>query len=69
MCPGSELLLHVDFGQRILTECWPWQLVTWVFGMAFRILGAGPGQVLRSRAKVVGLIVRQGRVPRVGFPG
>ena len=52
---------------RILTECWLWQLVTWVFGMSFGLLGARPGQVLRSRAKVVGLIVRQGRVPRVGF--
>lgn len=56
----------LDFGQKILSECWLWQLVTWVFGMSFYILGARPGQVLRSRARVIGLIVRQGWVGPLG---
>lgn len=67
--PWLRCCSMLDVGQSILTEGWRWQLAPWVFGMPFCILGARPGQVLRSRAKVVGLIVRQGWVPCVGFPG
>lgn len=58
--PWLRCCSMLDVGQSILTEGWRWQLAPWVFGMPFYILGARPGQVLRSRAKVVGLIVRLG---------
>lgn len=52
--------LALDFGRCIFVECWQCQLLTGVFGMPFRVLGARPGQVLRDRAEVPGLTVRQG---------
>lgn len=52
--------LVLDFGQCIFVERWQCQLLSGEFGMSFCVLGAGPGQVLRDRAEVLGLTVRQG---------